>query len=80
MSSAYGPFSLLFLGKRGGREGAFKPQIAHVNEHRKYGYVMQCSDAVLICHMNYTHCTSTWLGGPISVKESLLVNQIRKRI
>lgn len=65
--------------KGGGIQQTNQPQIAHVNEHRKYDYVTQCSEPVLICHMNNTHCTSTWLGGPISVKESLLVNKIRKR-
>lgn len=50
--------------KGGGIQQTNQTQTAHVNEHRKYDYVNQCSEAVLICHMNNTHCTSTWLGGP----------------
>lgn len=72
-----------FLGEKRRKGGVIQqtnqPQTAHVNKHRKYDYVKQCPEAVLICHMNNTHCTSTWLGGPISVKESLSGNKIRKR-
>lgn len=56
-----------FLGEKGRKGGDIQqtsqPQTAHVNERRKHGRVMQCSDAALICHTNNTHCTSPWVKG-----------------
>lgn len=65
VSPAYGPLSLLLLKERRGRDiqQTSWPQTACINEHGKGDCVMQTSEAILICHMNNTHCTSTRVGG-----------------